>query len=200
MSKEFKKLGKMVSQIENEIKAVEGRIAEIEVQRGGTAQKIDQLTGQLEAALVADDSAKVVSLEKEILKFRGLENRDLILTPALQKKVDQLNVDFTQARQNLDLRFSELAGRWLETEAKLYDDAAKVLILQLHRLFACSELLREKDFSGTWREIVGPGHAALNQIKIPILKGFVMSEFNQPGRLLTFSQDDADKVHGEIIK
>lgn len=201
MNKDFQKLQKRVSQVETEIKTEEARLSETEAALEKSTGEIGEAKASLQVFLHAKNTVEVDSCEKKLAELKKGRDRAELLIPALKKKIDQLKIDLARAQQSLDEKFSELARKWLSEEVKNYNTAANILISRLRKLFACSKLLREKDFTRVYREALGPGWEVLTNLKIAILReDFSMAEFNQPGRLLTFSKDDSDQVYQDIIK
>ena len=200
MSKKFRELEKVVGRIKREISVTEVKITEAKAREVKTEGDIEKLTGELESVLVKEDVVKITALENEISELQGLVSRDKILIPALEKRASQLATDLGEAQQKLDLRFSELAAKWLSDEVRTYDAIAGNLIAQLRKLFACSKLLHDRDHPNVYRDTLGDGHKVLMNLKIPVLENFDIGEFNDPARKFSLSQDDINRVKDEITR
>ena len=195
----YQKLQRAVAKAEGEIRAVENRLAATDEQTIKTEGDIKGLTNDLEAALLSEDAALIASIEEEISSLRKLIERNKLLKPALENQIEKLREDLGEAEDSLDVRFSELAQKWLTVELKSYDRAATALQSRLRKLLVCSEMLRERGLASVFHESIGPGHQILNQTKIPTFSNFNLAEFNSRS-VLSSGKEHVDEVYQEITK
>ncbi len=198
MNKNFEKLQKKVREIESEIKTETTRLSETEAVLSEVIRQIGEGTERLKVFLLARNTTAADKCKAEISELEKQRGFAELLIPALKTKGERLSADLIEAQQKLDLRFSEVAEKWIESEIKSFDLAAENLIDKQQRLLAVQEQLRDRELGIVYTNAVGSAAAVLLGFRIPLISGFDKATFLSGG-LQQFGQDFRDKIYSEII-
>ena len=176
--KRFKELQSEIDALEKAIEVNAARKADLEKQIKDLDEQISELRGDLKAALVKGNQAKVKTLEDQIRDFEFTEKtRFELLSQGLDEKEQGLEIDLVDARKRQNEVFAELIRGLLTKEVKLFDKAAGELILRRKRLLGFQQLLRQVGMGNVYRETIGPVFEYMPAWKIPVCKDFSKTKY-----------------------
>jgi hypothetical protein len=198
--KKLKQVEKEIALLTQKIESDKGRVIQAQGRLKESKPSIDNLLEeQLPAAIVADDSKKVDSIEKKISAFKKSNTRDKALISGLEKNIEDLYRQLASAEKNRDEDLAKRAGKVLEGAISDYDETAKKLKGMLCRFMVLYRFLRDLGYQQDYVKCVGPAYSVLSNVKIPSITGFTLEEYNStaylhPGQALI------DEVYREITQ
>lgn len=184
MKEKFAELEKQIKDLEREITRCRERKAEAENQITEMDQVILKSLEELENALVNSDTKGIDSLENEIEVAKKSINRNRTLIPGLNQQLTGLDTRLAEVQEKRNQAFGDLVRISIARESKVYDEAAKQMIVSNRRLTACYLLLQERGLVNVYRDEVGPASEVLSAARIPIIFGFDKASYTRDGQLV----------------
>lgn len=200
MKKRFQQAEKDIGHLKTEIQRQGNRESEALERISEAAKATQELSRELEKVLVVGDEAKARKVQSEIDKLQTkVIALDSSLVAGLEKELIALNKQLAEVRTEKDRVFSKLAAQWLQAEAGRYDSVARETIQHLRRLLCVHNFLRDVGYGETYANTLGSGSHYLPHVKLPVLKDFNVTNFQDKAGLHS-GREASDKIFNEIVK
>jgi hypothetical protein len=187
----YQKTVNKIEKVTAQIKVNAQRDSEARLRLAGAEKALEDHKKAFKKVLIDGDPKKIAAMEKEVehLKLEVLQ-RDTLLLDALESEVKTLEFEKSQLEAEAAREFSKNAVGVIQSLAGQFDSHAREVIKTGKRLVAIHNLLREHGHGSVFRQTLGPATDVLGTFRVPIIKDFELSAYNDRNQLFAGSVFD----------
>jgi len=175
----YQKTTKKIDQVDSQIEANRLRDSEARQRLAAAERAVEDHESALNKALLNADPKKISEIEGDISRLRSeVLKRDSLLLDALSTELENLEAEKEVLQREADSFFAKNANKVMAQLVGEFDAHAREVIRYSKRLIAIHQLLREHGHGEIFRQTIGPATDVLGTFRVPVIKGFKLSDFN----------------------
>lgn len=176
--KKLQELDSKITSISNVIEETESRRDHVQENLAKATTEIPQVMEQFKRAMV--EGADLVELDRRRKALTDQRERDELLLKGLTEKLEELEIQLSEAIEARNSRFRQLVASWLTKESEGYNKAVDSLRTHLKRFFAAYRIVSDLGLQSVFQEILGNGVYYLGRSRlIELGNGFGPNDLSQ---------------------
>lgn len=191
---QYQKTLNEIEQLEKKLEDNALRDREARDRIAAAERSLEKYDAALKKALLDGDEKTTTQIEKDTQQLKNdVLSRDNVLLEALAAEREELQAQLQDARDRERKIFAGNAEPVIRDLAGNFDSQARALIETTKKLLAVHRHLRDRNMGTTFAQTIGPATDVLGIMRIPILEGFNLTEYNRGGRF-SYNQELVDTM------